>query len=134
MASFGDRNLIRVGEQVSCDMQIASIIASCQSQLCLRIRRLAPAHNNRSDRVSVNEAWNGGCRAARSWLSRKKISGAGKSHPHSVNHVRGKNVRFFETEDLLAEGDKIGRERIERSCRRAAAVVIGVSRRRRIIL
>src|SRR5260370_882400 len=128
MASFGERNLIRVGEQISCDMQIASIIASCQSQLSLRIRRLAPSHNNRSDRVSVNESWNGGCRAARSWLSRKKVSSAGKSDSCCVDHVGREDVRFFKTDNLLAQVNQIGGERIERSCRHTAAVVVGICR------
>src|SRR5258706_2397462 len=128
MASFGDRNLIRVGEQVSCDMQIASIIASCQSKLSLRIRRRTPAHTNRSDRVSVNEPWNGGCRAARSWLSRKKVSSAGKSDSCRVDNVWREDVRFFKTDDLFAQVDQIGGERIERSCRHTAAVVVGICR------
>src|ERR1700676_3961126 len=128
MASFGERNLIRVGEQVSCDIQIASIIASCQSQLRLRIRRLAAANNNRADWESANESWNGGCRASRSWLSRKKVSGAGESDSCCVDHVWREDVRFFKTDNLLAQVNQIGGERIEGSRGDTAAIVVGICR------
>ena len=56
VAPFGECDLIRVGEEISGDVQIAPVIASCQSQLRLWIGRLAASYHNRSDGESRYEA------------------------------------------------------------------------------
>ena len=106
---FGERDPVRIGKDIAGDMQIAAVIASRQSQLRLRVGRLAAAHHDGADRESRQESRDRSCRAAGSRLPGKEITGARKSEPRRVHQVRRKHVRLFEADHLLAQLNKIGR-------------------------
>ena len=55
MTAFREGYAILIGEQVSCHAEIASVIASSQTQLGRRIRRRTAADHYRAERKSLQE-------------------------------------------------------------------------------
>src|SRR5690349_10122204 len=78
------RHPIFKGEQVPRNAQVASVIATRQSQLCLRIRCGTSTDDYRADRMPQQETGDAGSGSSGSCLAGEKVSGAGITHSSDV--------------------------------------------------
>ncbi len=116
------------------DEEVAAIVAASQAELCLRIRSRAAANDHGAHGMADQETRNASRRRARRGFSGKEITSAGEAHAGGVQECQRKDVRFFEAEDLFAQGEDIGAKWVERSGSHVATIVGGVNGGERIAL
>src|SRR5260370_14933368 len=92
---------------------MAAVIASGETDGRLRVGCCATTDYYGTHGSAEKKTWDagGGCTGRR--LTREEGPGAGKAHANGVQHCRGKNVRSFEADNLLAQSNDVGAEGIE---------------------
>ncbi len=65
---------IFIGIQIAIDIQVASVVASGQAYLRLRVRCRAAAHHHRTNQPACQKTRNVGRRCARGWFAGKEVA------------------------------------------------------------
>src|SRR5260370_13301868 len=110
---------------------MAAVIASGETDGRLRVGCCATTDYYGADGCVEKKRWDGGGGCTGRRLSGEEVAGAGKPHANGVQHCRGKNVRSFEADNLLAQSNDVGAEGIEWRGGEVIAIINRVDRNER---
>jgi hypothetical protein len=132
MMPAGKRQPIFVGKDISPDRQVTAIVASCETDLRLRIGSCTPSDHYGTNAQTGKKSGDAGRRSARSGFAGEIVSRSREAETCRVQERRGKDVCLFEADDLFAQVENVRAVRIHGSCSDIAAVVNGINRRQSV--